>query len=173
MLQEVTETTNDVITQQSSAITNKSTNITKESLERESIITITTSKTSPSWMSEIIHVTVSEGSGEDESNSKDWQHSTEPDKKLLFTAAVVSVHDSAKGAMSVPSFGDRFSSGSTSSFKSSVISEKVQKIGVGRCTANSQLACHELAICAEESGECICKSGYHGDGYSICMLVSF
>ncbi|CAG9536724.1 unnamed protein product [Cercopithifilaria johnstoni] len=168
---EVTETTNDVTTQQSSTVTRKGINVTKESFESESV---TTSRTSPSWKSEIIHVTVSESSGKDDFISKDWEPSTKPDNKLLSTprvlsSEIVSMHESAKGTTSIPGFDTSVYSDSISSSRIPIISEEAQKIGVQRCTAANQSACHELAICAEESGECVCKLGYRGDGYSICM----
>ncbi|VBB27108.1 unnamed protein product [Acanthocheilonema viteae] len=171
---EVTGGTNNVTTQQSSTVTSKDINVTKESLEKESVATITSSKISPTWISEIIHVTVSEGSGEDDFISKDWEGSTKSDNKLLFTASalpseIVSVNESAKGATSISDSGTRIYSGSTFSSRSSIISEEVQKIDVQKCTVTNQSVCHEFAICAEESGKCVCKLGYRGDGYSICM----
>lgn len=42
-----------------------------------------------------------------------------------------------------------------------------------KCTVEGRSACHELADCVHHTGQCVCKPGYHGDGYSICMLVIF
>lgn len=173
MLQKVTETTKDVTAQQSTTVTSKGINVTKEILEKGTTTVVVASRTSPNWISEIIPVTVSEGSGEDDSINKDWEHSTAPDK--LFTSAVLPseiapMHEDGKD---VPGSNAWTYAHSTSSLRSLVIPEGAEKKSVERCTTASQSVCHELAICVEESGECVCKAGYHGDGYSICMLVDF
>lgn len=166
--------------QQSNTSTARSTSIIKESSGRENITAATTSsaRTSSGWISEISHVTISEGSGEGDSISRDWQHSTKPGDRLFTTEAlpseIVSVREkSSEGATSVLGSGTWIHPGSTSSPTGAIISDKTQKLAVQRCSIANQSACHELAHCAEQSGECVCKLGYHGDGYSICMLVNF
>ncbi|VDK56155.1 unnamed protein product [Gongylonema pulchrum] len=37
------------------------------------------------------------------------------------------------------------------------------------CTAQDRSVCHELADCIHPIGQCVCRPGYHGDGYFICM----
>ncbi|VDK71684.1 unnamed protein product [Litomosoides sigmodontis] len=168
----VTETIKDIATQQSSAATSKSINATEESIETGTTTVVASFKTSTSWRSEIIPVTVSEGSGEDDSMDKDWDHIITPDQ--LFTSTVLSserasVHEDRKEATNVSGSDAWTYPHSTSSLRSPVIPERAEKVTVGSCTTARKSACHELAICVEESGKCVCKVGYHGDGYSICM----
>uniref|UniRef100_A0A1I7VSX8 EGF-like domain-containing protein n=1 Tax=Loa loa TaxID=7209 RepID=A0A1I7VSX8_LOALO len=173
---EITQTAKDVRSQQSSAVgamTRKDTSITEENSEKGSIIAVTTSRTLPGWISETSHVMISEGSGEDDAINRDWQLSTKTDNKLFTATALpsemASVRDGVKGTTGVFGFDAWVHSGPISLPKGAIIPERIQKAGIHKCTVANHSACHELAICAEQSGECVCKLGYHGDGYSICM----
>uniref|UniRef100_A0A8R1U0Q1 Uncharacterized protein n=1 Tax=Onchocerca volvulus TaxID=6282 RepID=A0A8R1U0Q1_ONCVO len=154
-------------------ITSQDTSVTEKSSGKESNTAVTASETSPGWISETDHLTTSEGSGEDDSISKDWQYSTKDDNKLFTVEAtssvMVSVHESMEEATNDLGLGTRIYSGSTSSHTGDISREEIQKVALQRCTATDQSACHELATCVEQSGECVCKLGYHGDGYSICI----
>ncbi|VIO91652.1 Uncharacterized protein BM_BM3447 [Brugia malayi] len=168
----VTPTTNDRRSQQNNGmeeVTSKSTGPTEGSLEKGNITVVTTSTTSPGWVTAASHV-VSTISGEGSIISEDWQHSTKSSNKLFTAGALpsemASSRQGAKESAHVVGSGAWVHSGLTSS-KGAIIPEEIQKTAVQKCTVANQSTCHEFAVCAE--GECVCKLGYHGDGYSICM----
>ncbi|KAK6101580.1 EGF domain family protein [Brugia pahangi] len=168
----VTPTTNDRRSQQNNGmeeVTSKSTGPTKGSLEKRNITVVTTSTTSQGWVTAASHV-VSAVSGEGGIISEAWQHSTKSSNKLFTAGALpsemASSRQGAKESARVLGSGAWVHSDLTSS-KGAFIPEEIQKTAVQKCTVANQSTCHEFAVCAE--GECVCKLGYHGDGYSICM----
>lgn len=138
------------------------------SVTKESVTPAATFKSSSGWMTETGHETIFEGSGESGSGN-----GTMYGNELLFTVGklsseMTSKHESAEKTTVHPDSGVRSHSGPTSSAE-----DVPEKVALSKCAAANQSICHELAFCLEESGECVCKLGYRGDGYSICMLVDF
>ncbi|KAM3723456.1 Fibrillin-1 [Dirofilaria immitis] len=176
MKQMINDSIGSVRLQQSSMVeetTNKGISVTKKSSEERNNTAITDYRTSSDWINETDHIIVSEGSGEDDSVDGDWQYSTKADNRLFTpgtrSSKMMSVHESMKEAVDNFSPRTRVYSGSTSAHAGTISREETQNVSMRRCTIANQSACHEFAACLEQSGECVCKLGYHGDGYSICM----
>uniref|UniRef100_A0A915PT69 EGF-like domain-containing protein n=1 Tax=Setaria digitata TaxID=48799 RepID=A0A915PT69_9BILA len=195
----VTERTHDALgsetSQQSSEIgyldvTSKSGTLTRENSGEGSITIADNSKTSSGSVNKADRVAAFEGSGEDDSVDRNWLDGTELGHRLstvkLPSSELASLHESTREAVTVrsssswirPHFYSSLSfvssSGTTKALHTDATSSISRKVTQAeprqRCTVtNASSVCHELAVCLEQSGECVCKSGYHGDGYSICI----